>query len=224
MAKKRLFAIFVGAFFLFSSISIYAYAEAEKTAEDDLKTKMQADGHKQEQVVIASAAKETAVWTESESYKEGLAAYIKSVNGSVSDQEAEEMAAYFVEYGDKYNVDEKLVMAIAHTESTYYTDAVSCTDYKGLMQTGDILAEEAGYSPEELFDPEVSIDVGASYIGEKLEEFGDTKLALTAYNQGSGSVYSGNYTTGYAETAMARAEAVEAFLIDHGYIGYQTVE
>ena len=85
------------------------------------------------------------------------------------------------------------------------------------MQTGDYLAESAGHTPSELFDPEVSIKVGASYIRDKIEEFGDIRLALTAYNQGSGSVHSGNYTTGYADLTMERAEAMEEFLRGRGY-------
>ena len=109
-------------------------------------------------------------------------------------------------------------MAVAQNESTYYSDAVSCENYKGLMQTGDGLAENAGYDPMQLFDPAVSIKVGARYLGIKLEEFGDMRLALTAYNQGSGSVHSGNYTTGYAELAMARAAYMEDFLTENGYI------
>ena len=136
----------------------------------------------------------------------------------MSNAEAEEIVDSVMECADKYDVDEKLVMAIAHTESTYYSDAVSCADYKGLMQTGDILAEEAGYTPQQLFDPAVSIDVGTSYIDEKLEEFGDTRLALTAYNQGAGTVYSGEYSTDYADLAMARMRAVETFLTENGYI------
>ena len=44
-------------------------------------------------------------------------------------------------------------MAIAQNESTYYSDAVSCEDFKGLMQTGDGLAENAGYDPSQLFNP-----------------------------------------------------------------------
>ena len=52
----------------------------------------------------------------------------------------------------------------------------------------------------------------------KFDEFGDMRLALTAYNQGSGSVYSGNYTTGYADLALERADAMEDFLVNNGYI------
>lgn len=41
---------------------------------------------------------------------------------------------------------------------------------------------------------------------------------MTAYNQGSGSVHSGNYSTGYADLAIARAQTMESFLQENGYI------
>ena len=173
---------------------------------------------KQESIDIARGKKYTKDALENENYREGLAAYITSVNQSLSDTEAEKLVDSILHSAEKYDVDEKLVMAIAHTESTYYSDAVSCADFKGLMQTSDLLAKEAGYGADELFDPAVSIDVGTSYIDEKLDEFGDTRLALTAYNQGAGTVYSGKYSTGYADLAMARMDAMEAFLHENGYI------
>ena len=211
--KKLFFTLFFSSVMMFSSITA--------TAQDSINPNIEnrkAELPKQVRIEIARGKSNTREIRETESYREGLAAYITSVNSTVSNAEAEEIVDSVMECADKYDVDEKLVMAIAQTESTYYSDAVSCADYKGLMQTGDILAEEAGYSPQQLFDPAVSIDVGTSYIGEKLEEFGDTRLALTAYNQGAGTVYSGEYSTDYADLAMARMRAVETFLNENGYI------
>lgn len=152
-------------------------------------------------------------------YQEGLAAYITSVNGTVTEERAEEMVACILDYAEKYELDEKLIMAMAQTESTYYSDAVSCADYKGLMQTGDILAEEAGYEPDDLFDPEVSIAVGTDYMDAQMETFDqDMILALTAYNQGPGSVYEGDYSTAYANQTMEHMENIELFLENQGYI------
>ena len=151
-------------------------------------------------------------------YREGLAAYITSVNPTVTKEEALSMADAILAQSEVYGVDEKLILAIAHTESTYYSDAVSCADCKGLMQTGDHLAEEAGYEPDALFDPKVSIAVGTSYISEQIDNFdGDLSLALTAYNQGPSTVYEGNYDTTYAETTMERVESIETFLFSEGY-------
>jgi len=132
--------------------------------------------------------------------------------------DALDMVDCMLEQAAQYHMDEKLIMAIAHTESTFYSDAVSYADYKGLMQTGDVLAEEAGYSPDALFDPEVSIAVGTEYICDQLESFDqDVCLALTAYNQGPGAVYGGTYDTDYAELTMRRVENIKTFLSQGGY-------
>ena len=94
-------------------------------------------------------------------YRKDLAAYITSVNKAVTEEEAAEMVDCIMQQAEKHQLDERLIMAVAQTESTYYSDAVSSADYKGLMQTSDVLAEEAGYTPEDLFDPEVSIQIGS---------------------------------------------------------------
>lgn len=229
MAKKLFVVWLLTTMVTFSSISIYA---TEGIQGDFFIPKIQpeADGkiageqaneeesRTQAEIQTAMAVKATAVNNRDEAYIKGLSAYIRHVNGNVTNSEADQMAENFVKYADQYGVDEKIVMAIAQNESTYYSDAVSCEDFKGLMQTGDGLARNAGYDPSQLFNPEVSIKVGARYLSIKMEEFGDVKLALTAYNQGSGSVHSGSYTTGYAELAMSRAAYMEDFLEQNGYI------
>lgn len=160
-----------------------------------------------------------AIAEEEDLYREGLAAYITSVNGTVSEGEALDMVDCILEQAAQYEMDEKLLMAIAHTESTYYSGAVSCANYKGLMQTGDALAEEAGYSPDALFDPAVSIAIGAGYIREQLDAFDqNVTLALAAYNQGPGAVYAGTYSTNYADLTLQRVENIETFLLEQGYL------
>ena len=206
MAKKLFVVWLLTTMVTFSSISIYAtegiqedfFIPGIQPADDE---KVAARGNEEEEsrtqaeIQTAMAVKATAVNNQDEEYIEGLSAYIRHVNRNVTEGEADQMAENFVKYADQYGVDEKIVMAIAQNESTYYSDAVSCEDFKGLMQTGDGLAENAGYDPSQLFNPEISIKVGARYLSIKMEEFGDVRLALTAYNQGSGSVHSGNYTT-----------------------------
>lgn len=230
MAKKLLFFWIVIPVIMFGAASVYACrgeisdkilqkSDCEIAAAD-IKIKEAAaavfsEGESIKKKVEQKAAQDAA--ERQEEYQNGLSEYIRYVNHSVSEKEADSMVDSFIEYARHYDVDEKIVMAVAQTESAYCADAVSCADFKGLMQTGDYLAESAGHTPSELFNPEVSIKVGASYIRDKIEEFGDIRLALTAYNQGSGSVHSGNYSTGYADLTMERAEAMEEFLRGRGY-------
>ena len=134
MAKKLFVVWLLITMVIFSSISIYAYStkpsefdgrkESRTTAEDVMET--------------AAAVKTSAIKESEENYLEGLAAYIRHVNGNVGESEALDMAEHFVKYAEEYNVDEKIVMAIAQNESTYYKDAVSCEDFKGLMQTASL--------------------------------------------------------------------------------------
>ncbi|SCK02361.1 murein transglycosylase C [uncultured Eubacterium sp.] len=235
MAKKLFVVWLLITMVTFSSISIYATEQTQgdffipktplmKVNEEDANSvkeeKESRTKTEPEKLETAMAVKATAVRSklEDKEYLEGLSSYIRHVNRNVGKQESMDMAESFVKYAEKYGVDEKIVMAIAQNESCYYSDAVSCEDFKGLMQTGDGLARNAGYDPQELFNPAVSIKVGARYISMKLDEFGDVSLALTAYNQGSGSVHSGNYSTGYAELAMARTAAMEDYLEENGYV------
>ena len=150
-------------------------------------------------------------------YRKDLAAYITSVNKAVTEEEAAEMVDCIMQQAEKHQLDERLIMAVAQTESTYYSDAVSSADYKGLMQTSDVLAEEAGYTPEDLFDPEVSIQIGSDYMDSQMESFdNDVVLALTAYNQGPGAVYEGEYSTAYAAETIEYMEDIEIFLQKQG--------
>ncbi len=215
MAKKLFIVWFLISMIIFSSISIYANQERSEKPQTHRENVAQAEP---EAIATAMAEEQTAVRKEDEGYLKGLSAYIRHVNRNVSVEEADSMVRSFVESAKTYDVDEKIVMAVAQNESTYYADAVSCADFKGLMQTGDGIAKNAGYNPGQLFEPSVSIEVGAEYLSDKLKEFGDMRLALTAYNQGSGSVLSGNYTTGYADLAMERAAAMERFLVENGYV------
>lgn len=163
-------------------------------------------------------AKEDAKKEEKHLYRDRLAAYITAVNEMVTDEEAAKMVSCMIEQAKTYQLDEKLLMAVAQTESCYNSDAVSIADCKGLMQTSDILAAEAGYQSEDLFHPEISIQIGAEYMKRQMENFDDdTVLALTAYNQGPGSVYEGDYDLFYAEQTMEHLKTLEKFLQDSGF-------
>lgn len=215
--KKKLFLTgILISMMIFSAVAIYAGVDEAAARKQPAAANFMPEAFTEIQTAMAVSV--SGVRKQDANYLKGLSAYIRHVNRNVSQQEADEMVKSFMKYADRYDVDEKIVMAVAQTESCYYADVVSCANYKGLMQTGDVLAEACGYDPERLFEPEISIHVGASYIRDKLDEFGDTRLALTAYNQGSGSVHSGNYSTGYADLTMERANAMERFLKEKGYI------
>ncbi|MBI3634763.1 MAG: transglycosylase SLT domain-containing protein [Candidatus Rokubacteria bacterium] len=92
---------------------------------------------------------------------------------------------------ERAGVDPFLVAAVIRQESAYYPQAVSRAGARGLMQlmpdTARPMAEgrRLPFRGGELLDsPGVNAELGASFLGGMLKEFGDPRLALAAYNAG----------------------------------------
>lgn len=93
----------------------------------------------------------------------------------------------FEKAADKYNVSIDLLKAIAKQESNFKPDAVSKSGAMGVMQLMPATAKELGVT--DAYDAEQNIMGGAKLISKLLDQYdGDTKLALAAYNAGSGNV------------------------------------
>jgi soluble lytic murein transglycosylase-like protein len=84
------------------------------------------------------------------------------------------------------SLDPALLVSVIKAESNGDAGAVSRAGAKGLMQLIDSTATEQGV--KRVFDPSENIAGGARYLRELLDRFGDTKLALAAYNAGPGNV------------------------------------
>lgn len=98
-------------------------------------------------------------------------------------------------YAEEYLLDKYLVYSVIRTESGFDPNAESGAGAKGLMQLMEKTAKECsdkegfGYSiPEDLYDPEKNIRMGCCYLGHLMESYGDVRLAITAYNGGTGNV------------------------------------
>ena len=111
--------------------------------------------------------------------------------------------AYFKAAAKKYNVSESLLKAIAKAESDFNPDCVSSAGAMGVKQ---LMPETAkGLGVDDPFDPEQNIMGGAKCISLKLKEFkGDVKLALAAYNAGSGAVRRNGGVPSYCNTYINR--------------------
>ncbi len=85
-------------------------------------------------------------------------------------------------------IDPALMAAIAREESRFDPDALSSASARGLMQVTQALARRIGrpdLRADELYQPEVAITVGASYLGELSRLFGGAEHAMVAaYNAG----------------------------------------
>ena len=93
----------------------------------------------------------------------------------------------FEKAAQTYNVPVNLLKAIGYAESSFRVDATSHCGAQGIMQLMPGTAKSLGVT--DAYDPEQNIMGGAKYIADKIKLYdGDIKLALAAYNAGSGNV------------------------------------
>lgn len=104
----------------------------------------------------------------------------------------------FEEVAKKYELDPALLKAIAKVESNFNPRAVSPKGAMGIMQLIPSTARLVGVSDP--FDPVENIHGGARYLKRLLEEFGDLRLSLAAYNAGPEAVRQYGGIPPYPET------------------------
>jgi len=109
----------------------------------------------------------------------------------------------------RHGLDPALVLAVVGVESDFQVDAVSPKGARGLMQLMPEVAAALGV--RDPFEPLQNLDGGTRHLGQLLTRFGgDVKLALAAYNAGSGAVerYGGippyRETRAYVEKVLRR--------------------
>ena len=106
-----------------------------------------------------------------------------------------EYSEYVEKYSREANVDHLLIYAIIKVESNFKIGATSRTGALGLMQLMDKTAKEVAdnqvleyESGTTLYDPEKNIQIGITYYKDLLDLFKNDKIALAAYNAGTGNV------------------------------------
>lgn len=155
------------------------------------------------------------------------------------------MDRIFEEAARKYGVDVDLLKAIGKAESGFNASAVSSAGAIGVMQLMPATAESLGVTNP--YDARQNIMGGAKYISQLLDKYdGNTRLALAAYNAGSGNVdkYGGippfeetqNYvkrvmeyagdsiSTGKTVTAENGTETVQSQTVQTGTAGFTTAD
>lgn len=151
-------------------------------------------------------------------YQKGLAAYIRSKNRKLSKNWSITLAGYFIKYGDKYDVDPKVLMGLALRESNFRAKAKSRYGYKGIMQCGDAFARSNGYKPSDLYKADVSIKIAAKYIKAMKKKHKTYSKAICCYVCGSGAVAKGIHSREPGRSVMETRNSIKTFLKEKGYV------
>ena len=151
-------------------------------------------------------------------YQKGLAAYIRRCNSNISKKWSITLAGYFIKYGDRYDIDEKVVMALAQRESNFRAKAKSRYGYKGMMQMNNSFATSNGYKPSDLYNAEVSIKLASRYISKMKKKYGTYTKAICCYVCGSGAVATGRYNKEPGWSVMKLRTKIKTYLKDRDYI------
>lgn len=90
------------------------------------------------------------------------------------------------------NVDPALAFRLVATESGFRRRAISSVGAVGYAQVMPATAAwlEPGVVEDDLFDRDTNLRLGFRYLRMLLDQYGDTRLALLAYNRGPGVVSS----------------------------------
>ena len=85
-------------------------------------------------------------WEEAESkYNQGLVNYIKGCNKNYTTSRAQELVFMFKRAAEVYNIDEKILMAVAQRESTFNPKAKGGSGSLGMMRLCRLLEEHMDY-------------------------------------------------------------------------------
>ena len=183
-------------------------AAEEKAKQEALLTEVQ-----KVKKQIAAAKKERE-----EKYVEGLAHYMRRINTKMGKKWSLNLAQCFIDTADKYNLDERVLMAMAQRESRFNSKAKSVYGYKGMMQTSDWLAKHYGYEVKEVFTYEVSLDIAARYLKALKNSFKTYTKALSGYVYGGSRVKAGKYSTKHAKKILETRDTITEFLEKRNYI------
>ena len=145
--------------------------------------------HKQAEAEAAAAAKAAA---EKAAAERAAAELERARKLKISEYDA-----IFKEVAKKYDLDWRLLAALAKTESSFRDDAVSRSGAVGLMQIMPAVGKSFGYTRTQLFDARTSVDLAAQVLHknremlqlpEDLSEEAQWQFVLACYNAGYGRI------------------------------------
>ncbi len=124
---------------------------------------------------------------------------IRTTRAVEARETAERYESLVVEHSARQSLRPELVRAVIQVESGFNPRARSSKGAMGLMQLMPATARALGVTNP--FDPEDNIRGGTTYLRRLLDRYaGDERLALAAYNAGSGAVDRHGNVPPYRET------------------------
>lgn len=115
-----------------------------------------------------------------------------------------------VKYGDEYDISPELLLAIMYFESRYIS-TVDNGDCKGLMQINEPFHKERmeRLGVTDLHDVDSNIHVGADYIAELYEKYGDYGIVLGLYHGEPKAIRNGRKGIYSKYTLLVLSKALE---------------
>ena len=166
----------------------------------------------------ASVSAQYLFSNDNRSYIEGRAAYMRNAQPALTENDSIILEYLFRHEATVHGLDQDFLMALCRTESTYDLSLLERKSPIGLMQLMPRTVTGSGWTIEEVRDKHGNIQFGASYIAALIEMYnGNETKALAAYNQGSGKVASGNYSTGYSAKVQSYRTSLINWCSSHGY-------
>ena len=118
------------------------------------------------------------------------------------------------EAADKVGIDPLLLKAVVGIESHFNANAHSRSGPVGLVQILPGTASKLGFSKEQLKNPELNLEAGATYLKIQEAQFHDNYLAVVAYNLGgrttSPNKRAQHHAHAYAKEVMALFDYFES--------------
>lgn len=164
----------------------------------------------------ATSSIEDVLKTFNVKYYEALAAFIITRNSGYSSESALNTVKMIKENADKHGVDEKWIMALWWKESNFNSSSVSSHGAVGAMQIMPATGVRLGYTRDQLLDPKYNVEGGTRYLAGLKNTFGgDMFKAVSAYNQGSGSVSRGSFSRNFGTDVFDKFDAISSFAQSH---------
>ena len=127
-----------------------------------------------------------------------LAIIFFSLQDALNGQEEKKYNSIIEKYSNQYGVDNVLVKSLILISSGGNPKAVSSSGAAGLLQlTPDVVKNLGIKNP---YDAEQNIQAGCKYLKSLLNQFGNTELAVAAFNAGPGEVQKYGKVPPYPET------------------------